>query len=443
MELTIRGGLVLLEGGLIPAAVHVEDGAVAAIGGAAGRGREIDASGCVVAPSFIDLHAHLRWPGGLAAEEPEDVADAALLGGFTTVVAMANTAPAIDTPARVREAMERYATLPIEVIQAAAATQGRGGERPVDVRTLAEAGVRVLTDDGDAIARADVALAVFEQAARYDLLVAQHASVPELSGGVMNAGPLADRLGYRGVPEVAEAALVARDLELARASGVRYHLQHLSARESLNLIRAARRDGLRVSCEVTPHHLGLEEGELSAHDARFRVNPPLRSRATRMALLEALLSGGIDAVATDHAPHPDWAKDVPLEQAAPGMLGLCEAFPAVWTAVLEHRARLGASAEPIPGDWEWLGDEGRDALTKVLRAFTTGPGGVLGRSRTLAVGAPADLVVLDPAGRTVGGGRGAYRSSNSPWAGRELTGSVRWVLREGRIEVEEGQRVRA
>lgn len=423
--------------------IRIDEARIAGFEGPERGDRVIEAPGAVVAPAFTDLHAHLRWPGGEVADTPEDIAIQALRGGFTTVVAMANTVPAIDRVERWRAATDRFAALPVEVVQAASATMERAGDHAVDVESLAKAGVRIISDDGDPLWRADVAVAVLEAAASTGVVVAQHATIPELSRGVMNAGALADRLGYDGVPEVAEVALVARDVALVRATGARYHLQHVSARESVNVVRAAQREGLAVTSEITPHHLGLEESELLSHDARFRVNPPLRTRATRMALLEALLGGAFDAIATDHAPHPERAKTVPVQLAAPGMLGLVEAFPATWTAVLDQLVLRGSIEDARPESSEHLGDEARRALVRVLEALAIGPARVLGRSRELRRGELADVVVIDPCGRTIGGGDGAYRSTNSPWATRELVGSIRWVVRRGQVVVEEGRYVGA
>lgn len=443
MGLVITGADVLVGGSLERVPVRLEGSEVAGFEGPQRGDRVVDAPGAVVAPAFTDLHAHLRWPGGEVADEPEDLAVQALVGGFATVVAMANTTPAIDRVERWLAARDRFGGLPIEVVQAASATMERAGERPVDVEGLARAGVRIISDDGDPVWRADVLLGVLEAAADAGVVVAQHATIPELSHGVMNASVLADRLGYDGIPEVAEVALVARDVALVRQTGARYHLQHLSARESVNVVRAAQREGLAVTAEVTPHHLGLEESELLSHDARFRVNPPLRSRATRMALVEALLGGAVDAVATDHAPHPERRKAVPLALAAPGMLGLVEAFPATWTAVLEQLELRGSIECARPQSLDELGEASRQALVRVLEAFAVGSARVLGRRREVQRGQLADLVVVDPCGRTMGGGEGLYRSANSPWASRELIGSIRWVVRGGRVVVEEGRYVGA
>ncbi len=442
MSLAVVGGLIARVRGLERADLRVEDGRVEFAPPRAAD-RVIDASGCVVAPAFVDLHTHLRWPGGLGPDTPEDIAEAALVGGFTTVVAMANTDPAIDRPVRYEQAVARFRDLPITVIQGAAATMEREGSHPVDVEQLAAAGVRLISDDGDPVARADVLVELFARAARAGVMVAQHASIPELSQGQMNASVLAERLGYDGVPESAETAMVARDVELARGIGVHYHVQHLSARESLNVVRVAKRDGLWVTCEVTPHHLALEDTLLTGHDARYKVNPPLRSRATRMALLEALLNGTIDAVATDHAPHPEWRKDVPLELAAPGVLGLVEAFSATWSAVLEQLQRRGDLDAGALDDGRELPDPAQQALLRVIEALGPRPAAVLGLEHRLEPGVTCDLVVIDPRGRVRGGGVGVYRSATSPWLGRELYGRIRWVVRAGRLVVEDGQRVDA
>jgi dihydroorotase len=432
---------VLLAGGVVhdgerfrPGDVLVVDGVVRAVGPelARRRGQRVVAcDGRVVAPAFVDLHVHLRFPGSDERDTPEAIAEAALRGGVTLAVAMANTDPPIDSAARLLEASARFEGLAIEVVQAACMTLDRRGETPVDVAELVDAGAEVLSDDGSGVASAAVMREVMRLAEAYGVVLAQHAEEPSLAhGGVLNEGPVAEALGVGGAPEVAESVMVARDLELAKVVPVPLHLCHVSARESLGLLRAARREGMRVSCEVTPHHLLLDETAAAGGDVRFKVNPPLRSRATQMALRQAVLRGEVDAIASDHAPHPPSRKERPLAEAAFGMVGVAELFPAAWTA-LRH-APGAPSLEGLP---EWLTPEEWGALGQVLRALTTGPAGVLGRERVLEVGAQVDVVVLDPNRPPAFAPGSLYRSSNCPYRDLALEGRVEAVLRRGELHV--------
>ncbi|MCL5973002.1 dihydroorotase [Ferrimicrobium sp.] len=398
------------------------------------RDRVLDCEGRVLCAPFVDLHTHLRFPGVDEADDPESIARAALAGGFAVLVAMANTVPPIDRVSRFKEASERFHGLAIEVIQAATVTMERQGERLVDVEELVEAGVSILSDDGSGIQRSDVMRDALVASQEYDVVIAQHSEDALLAGdGVVNDGAFAPLLGVGSIPEVAESVMVARDIELLKVIPGRLHLQHVSARESLNLFRQAKREGLRISAEVAPHHLLLTDSRVAQGDPRFKVNPPLRSVATQMALVQGVRDGTFDAIATDHAPHPHQRKAGSIREAAFGMLGLAEAFSVAWTALSRTAGGVQMLADSDLGGPAWA------TLASVLSALTTGPGTVLGRSAQLRQGALANLVILDPyAAPRVVPSRW-YRSGNSPYVGEELVGRVDDVLVRGAQLVADGE----
>jgi dihydroorotase len=425
-------GTRLLRGDLV-----VEDGHIVAIGEDVEqyRGdRVIDCEGKVVAPSFVDLHTHLRFPGVDEADDPESVARAGLAGGFGVLVAMANTVPPIDRLSRWHEANDRFRGLGVEVIQATSVTMDREGTQLVDVEALADAGVLIMSDDGSGIQRSDVMRDALVASAEYGVVIAQHSEDARLAaGGVINDGAFVEVLGVGGIPEVAESAMVARDVELLKVIPGQLHLQHVTARESLNLYRQAKREGLRISAEVTPHHLLLPEGRVTTGDTRFKVNPPLRSPATQMALVQGVVDGTFDCIATDHAPHPDSRKAGSYVDAAFGMLGLAEAWSAAWMAVRRSLPADQAALGPDLGSRTWL------ALARVLGALSVGPAAVLGRSVGLRAGAVADVVVLDPEQRPREVPSRWYRSKNTPYQGEELIGRVDEVFLRGSQLVADGE----
>jgi dihydroorotase len=385
----------------------------------------IDGRGLVVAPGFCDLHAHLREPGSSGAESIESGARAAAHGGFTTVCAMPNTNPAIDTPELVRAGTRDAAC---RVRQIGAASVGRAGEARADLAGMVEAGAVAFSDDGDALPET-LAKSIFAAAAELNVPVIEHAEDPMLAaGGVMRAGAAATRLGLPPWPPEAEIAVVERDLALAEETGARLHLTHLSTLGALERIAVARGRGLRVTCDVTPHHLALTDtwvagsrtfaweepgaGASRGFDGVCRVNPPLASRDDALALLAGLADGGVDAIATDHAPHPPERKLVPFEEAAPGMIGL------------ETALSVGLAAV----------EAGRLKLPTLVAALSARPAAVIGESRSLASGEPADLVVFDPGARwRAEPATLASRSANTPLLGMELPGVVRLTLAAGRI----------
>jgi dihydroorotase len=444
--MVLVGGVVYDGVGLVSADLAIEDGCISEVKDhlAAEPGDVvIDCSQKVVAPAFLDLHSHLRWPDRRGFVSPEEIADDAIAGGFGTLVAMANTDPVIDTPLRMRRAVERYRDLPVTVYQASAATIAREGVVPVDFPAMIEAGAAIFSDDGSGIQRSDVMAQVLSASSRYGFVLAQHAQDNLLSGkGVMNYSRNSERFGLAGMPEVAESAMVARDLELIKAIGGQMHFMHLSSRESLNLIRQAKRDGLKVTAEVTPHHLLLDDDHIKSYDSRFKMNPPLRSKSTVMALVNGLLDGSFDALATDHAPHPRLAKEIPFEQAAFGVVGLRDAFAVAYTAALDLAQPMEMSNGrdgSISATRLDLESRRFRPLTAVLGALTNGPASVLGKKNSISTGARANITVVDPNASYLVSGR--RLDWCNPYLGKELTGTVDTVILDGKIKVRQGEKV--
>jgi dihydroorotase len=415
----IRGGRVL-----DPASardertdVLIEDGRVAALGDdLSPTGAErIDASGCWVVPGLVDLHAHLREPG---QEYKEDIASggrAAAAGGFTAVACMANTNPVNDDPSVTDFILDRARNdSPVRVYPVAAATQGLRGQVMTEMTALAAAGAVAFSDDGHTIMDAGVMRRVLEYSRLVGAPVIVHAEDRTLVGeGVLNEGPVSTRLGLPGNPCVAEAACVARDLMLAELAGAHLHVGHVSTAAAVELIRAARARGVHVTAEVTPHHLTLTDEACLGYDTNTKMAPPLRSAADARACREGLADGTLDAVATDHAPHAVHEKEVDFAEAPNGILGLETAV----AVVLE----LVRSGELSPLEW--------------VRRCSTNPARILKRpGGRLAVGAPADVAVIDPERRWVyDPAKGFSKSRNSPWAGQELCGRAVVTIVDGRL----------
>ena len=406
----------------------VVDGVIAA--DATEEVERIDGRGLTVAPGLCDLHVHLREPG-TEGETVESGARAAAHGGFTTICAMPNADPAPDEPNRVRWLLERGAAAASRVRVVAPATRGRAGKRASDLEDLAGAGAIGFSDDGAGVPTDSLAREILERLAALDLPLIEHAEDPGLADGtVMRAGPTASRLGLAGWPPEAELRIVRRDLALAEAIGARVHLTHLSTTEAVEEVRGAKAREVRVTCDVTPHHLALTDAWVAgsrdfaweepgpgatldrAYDGATRVNPPLPDRADALALLAAVEDGTVGAIATDHAPHPAHRKTVPFAEAAPGLIGL------------ETALSLGLAAV----------EAGRLSLARLLAALSTGPAAIVGETRGLAVGARADLVVFDAAARWhVDEGALASASANTPLLGMALPGVVRMTVAEGRV----------
>lgn len=410
--LVIKGGSVFTEGGMITADVSISDGVITGVGRNLDGDRVIDAGGCWVGPGLVDLHTHLREPGQEWKETIATGSRAAVAGGFTAIVAMPNTVPAVDSGHLARFVSDRGRAAGLcTVIAAGAVSLGRAGERLSHLDELWEAGVRIFTDDGDTVADAGLLRHAMEYLAHRGGVVAQHAEDPGLArGGHMHEGAVSARLGMAGLPAAAEEVIVARDLALVRLTGCRYHLQHVSTAGAVELLRAAKHDGLPVTAEVTPHNLTFTDQTVKSMDPDFKMYPPLRTRADIEALLTGLEDGTIDAIATDHAPHAAAECEVPFEEAPRGIIGLETAVPAVLAAV-----------KPTP--------------ETLFHRMSVAPAAIAGLSRhgrPIGEGNPANLVVIDPATEWVAD-RFESKSSNSPWKGAVLTGRARATIHEGHL----------
>jgi dihydroorotase len=421
----IRGGHVIDPAMGLDAArdVLLVDGKVASIEAPGkiknGDSEIIDAKGLVVAPGLVDIHVHLREPGQGYKETIATGTAAAAAGGFTTVCAMPNTVPVNDSPETTRWMLAPERGAAIRVFPIAAATRGSMGETLTEYGSLKAAGAVAVTDDGKPILGDAIMREALSAAARANLPVIQHAEDTRLTGGCsMNAGPVAFRLGLRGMPIEAESGLVERDLRLLgqiKDSRAHLHVAHLSTRAALDAVRRARRNGLRVTCEVAPHHFVLNEEAVGNYDTYAKMNPPLRAELDRVAMIEGIIDGSIDCIATDHAPHAAHEKEQEFERAPNGITGL-ESALGLTIAVLHVRHKL--------------------PLSRVIALLSTQPAGVLGlRGRgTLAVGSAGDVVIFDPAQKWVfKAADSKSKSKNTPFDGWTMQGRVSMTISEGRV----------
>ncbi|MHB1987506.1 MAG: dihydroorotase [Acidimicrobiales bacterium] len=428
-DLLIRGGMIVDEHGERRGDVLVSGQEIAEVRESiepTGRARVLDAGGCVVAPGLVDLHTHLRQPGAEVAETIESGCRAAALGGYTAVVAMPNTEPAIDNASVVRDVLELGRSALAQVAVAAAITVGRQGGRLVSMGELAGLGVHLFTDDGRGVQDSSLMRQALEYASDLGVVLAQHCQDDSLvAGGQMHEGAWSARLGIAGQPRLAEESMLARDLGLVRLTRSPMHFLHLSTAGSVELVRRAKKEGLAVTAEVTPHHLSLTDAEVASFDAVFKVNPPLREEADIEALREGLQQTVIDAVATDHAPHAPETKEAPFDEAPPGMLGLETALAVVNGVV---GARLGMADLFAVFSW-------RPARIACLDRASGGRQG-----GPVAPASPANLVVFDPRAEwEVVAHELASLSTNTPYAGRRLTGKVRHTVLEGEPVVIDGE----
>ncbi len=402
MKYLITGVSVLTDSRIEDVDVEFVDGAVTRVEtGIDPDGHEvIDASDSWVGPGFFDLHTHLREPGQEWKEDIESGMTAAIAGGFTSVVAMPNTDPVIDAGHLARQITRHE---PIRVIPSGAISLGQQGAHLAHLDDLWAAGVRLFTDDGHTVADAGLLRRAMEYIAQLGGLVAQHAEDPGLCrDGHMHEGSVSSRLGITGLPSAGEEVIIARDLKLVELTGCRYHVQHASTAGTVELIRSAKRAGLPVTAEVTPHHLMLDHREVESMDPVYKMYPPLRSPDDVDALRAGLVDGTIDAIGTDHAPHAAFEKDVTFEEAPRGVVGLETAASVVRAAV----------------------DLDQDAF---FERMAIAPARVLGETAgPLTVGS-SDLVVFDP-GEEWTFDRPRSKSANSPWLGRALTGKVTHVF---------------
>src|ERR1700736_3006183 len=323
----IRGGTVVDANGSRRADILIRDGVVASVGPSMSGGAPgtvvLDATGCFVAPGLVDLHSHLREPGQEEAETIETGARAAALGGYTAVVAMPNTEPAIDNAAVVGQVLDLGAATICDVRVAGAITVGRFGKQLAPMAEMAALGVRLFTDDGRGVQDARLMRRALEYASALGVTLAQHCEDETLAAdGHMHEGEWSSRLGIPGAPAEAEELMVVRDLALCRLTGAPIHFLHLSTAGSVAMVRGAKASGLPVTAEVAPHHFTLTDAAVASYDPVFKVNPPLRTAADVEAVKAGLAAGTLDAIATDHAPHAQEAKEAPFDEAPPGMLGL-------------------------------------------------------------------------------------------------------------------------
>ena len=442
-SVVIRGGTVVDSGGERVADVMISGTEIVQVGpglAVPAGATVLDAGGCLVAPGLVDIHTHLRQPGAEDAETVESGSRAAALGGFTSVVAMPNTDPPVDSAAVALEVLSLGAGAMCRVAVAGAITMGRAGERLAPIGELSSLGVRLFTDDGAGVQDVSVMRRALEYARGFDVTLAQHCEDEALArGGHMHEGEWSSRLGVPGIPAEAEEMMVARDIALARLTGGRVHFLHISTAGSAALVHAAKAEGLAVTAEVTPHHLSLTHAELSGYDPVYKVNPPLRTGIDVAALRAACACGTVDAIATDHAPHAPERKDATLDAAPPGMLGLQTALPVVLGALGEHRRdprHNGGSAPSVEDHDNARAMSAREVLGLLswrpahIAGLTPAQGGDQGGP--IEAGAPANLCVIDlTATWEVDPFRLASRSRNTPWAGRVMTGQVRHTVYRG------------
>lgn len=419
--MVIKGGTIIDGSSQRVADVAIANGFITEVGSGLHGDVMLDASGCVVCPGFVDLHTHLREPGREDTETIETGSRAGALGGFTALVAMPNTDPPQDSVAVVEFVREqgRRAGL-VDVVPSGCITLGRLGTALSPMAELAKAGVRLFTDDGNGVQDPVLMRHAMEYAKGIGVTLAQHCEVTSLtSGAAMNECCCSADMGVPGWPAIAEEMMVSRDIELVRLTGTRVHFLHLSTARSVDLVRGAKADGLPVTAEVTPHHLSLTEEMLIGFDPIYKVNPPLRSVHDIQALKTGLADGTIDAIATDHAPHARRDKELPLDQAPPGMLGL--------------ETALGVVLAELDID-----------LPEIVALLSTNPATIAGIDRThgrqLVPTAPANVCVFDPQlSWQVNPGRLASRSTNTPFVGRRLRGKVRHTIFHGDAVVIDGE----
>ena len=409
MSIVIRNGRVIDPASQTDriADVLIADGRIVGVAEnlAAPAGEVFDATGLVVAPGFIDMHVHLREPGFEHAETIESGARAAAAGGFTSICAMPNTKPVNDSATVTSYIVERARRLaPVNVFPIGAITKGSAGEELAAIGAMKAAGAVAISDDGLPVMSARVMRRAMEFARSYDLPIIQHCEDLNLSaGGDMHEGARSVRWGLRGIPAASEDVMVARDLVLAQLTGARYHVAHISTHNAVAMVDYARRHGLPVTCEATPHHFSLADEDMAAYDSDYKMKPPLRSVADRAALVEGIAAGAVTAIATDHAPHPGSEKMQEFERCPFGIIGL--------------ETALGLALDRLV-------HSGRITLARLVELFTIGPESILRLGRgTLAPGAPADVTIFSTEmSWTYDVNLSFSRSRNSPFHGKTFRG---------------------
>ncbi len=404
--------------------IRIENGVVSEVGPDLPEqdGEEIfDLSGCYVMPGLIDTHVHLRDPGQEESEDLESGSKAAVAGGFTTVVAMPNTFPVVDNVPIVRYIKDKSARLGYaDVLPTAAITKGQEGQEITEIGFLRDAGVIAFTEDGKSVANSGILRKAMTYSKPYDVLFMSHCEDKDLKGaGCMNAGALATEMGLGGIANEVEDIIIMRDIMLAKMTGVRLHIQHLSTASGLELVREAKAKGLPVTCEVTPHHLFLTEDAVRGYNTDAKVAPPLRTAADNEALINGLKDGTITCIGTDHAPHSSDKKDVEFERAANGISSIEIAFPLIWTHLVET---------------------GRFTLSEIVSIMSCNPAELLRIDRgSLSVGKVADVLIFDPeTERAVNPQEFYSKGKNCPYTGEVLRGWPSMVLRVGRVVLKNG-----
>jgi dihydroorotase len=420
----IKGGQLVDATGVRSGDVVVgDDGTIVAVGPGLDAPETIDASGCVVSPGFVDIHSHLREPGQEEAETVETGARGAAIGGYTCILAMPNTTPAIDSASVAREVLELGRAAPCDVRTSGAITVDRAGTQLAPMAELAELGVTLFTDDGAGVQDNLLMRRAMEYAAGLGVTLAQHCEDDALcGGGHMHEGEWSSRLGIAGQPAEAEELMVMRDIALARLTGAKIHFQHMSTAGSMAMITGAKSAGLAITCEATTHHFTLTHANCASYDPVFKVNPPLRTDEDVAAVKAALVAGTVDCIATDHAPHTPDAKMQPFDEAPPGMLGL-------ETALALSLTELDLAVEDVVALLSWrpaaiIGADDRHGLP-------------------ITEGNPANLCVFDPEEEwTIDGTAMQSKSRNTPYAGRRVRGRVRHTILEGEPVVRNGEPTR-
>lgn len=420
MKLLLKGGLIVdpSQGLEKKFDLLIADRRIEALGNSlqADGAETIDVSGCVVTPGWVDMHVHLREPGREDKETVETGCRAAAAGGFSSVACMPNTTPVNDSETVTQYILRRAKQIGLaNVFPVGAITKGSLGKELAEIGEMVRAGAVAISDDGSPVQNNQVMRRAMEYATIFDIPVLDHCEDLHLAaGGCMNEGAVSTELGLAGMSRAAEELHVARDVMLARLTGAAVHICHLSTRESLDWIRRAKDQGIRITCEATPHHFLLTEEALRAYDSNFKMNPPLREEADVEAILEGLADGTIDCIATDHAPHLRLDKEVPFEQAANGVVGLETAASLVW----HHLIRSG-----------------RISLSRAVELMSLHPSRILKLDRgTLKAGAVADVTVIDPNFEVEVNAESFHsKGRNSPFLGQRLIGAPRLTVVDGEV----------